>query len=92
MHNSPAHARLEPKQLGRPNAGRMREMGHRSILGMDERIVALEARDVLTDSHQQAVICISKMLEIMCTEFKAYVASFGLHKAARQEQTFSDEH
>ena len=55
-----------------PNAYRMREMVHRSILGMEHRIVALEAKDVLTDFHQQSVICISKMLEAVCGEFKAH--------------------
>ena len=50
----------------------MREMVHRLILGTEERIVALAAKDVLIDSHRQAVIHISKTLETMSGEFKAY--------------------
>ena len=96
VRTSPLPARLEPMQLMRLNTCRMREVVHLSILGMEERIVALEARDILTDSHRQAVIHISKMLETMCTEFKAYhyeiVAGLELGEATRQEQTFFDEH
>ena len=47
-------------------------MVHCTILGMEERIVALEAKEVLTDWHQQVVIHIGKILERMCSEFKAY--------------------
>ena len=57
-----------PVQPVRPNARRMREMVHRSILNVEERIVALEGKDVLTDSHRQSVIRISKMLETMCVD------------------------
>ena len=39
---------------------------------MEERFVSLEAKDVLTDSHKQSVMPIRKMLETMCSEFKAY--------------------
>ena len=80
----------------RPNARRMQEMVHRSILCMEERIVALEAKNVLTDSHQQSVIRISKMLETMCCEFKAYhyeiVVSLESDEAKGQEEGFYDEH
>ena len=47
-------------------------MVHQSILAMEERIVALEEKDVLTESHRQSVIQISKMLETMCAELKGY--------------------
>ena len=38
-------------------------MVYHLILGMEEWMTALEAKDVLTESHQQSVICRSKMLE-----------------------------
>ena len=96
VHTSPLPARLEPMQLVRPNPCRMREMVYRLIVGEVERIVALEASDILTELHQQAVICISKMLETMCTKFKAYhneiVASLESDKDVSQEEVFFNEH
>ena len=47
-------------------------MVHHLILGMEESIAALEANDILTESYLQLVINIRKMLETMCSEFKAY--------------------
>ena len=70
-----ANARSSPERLApavRPNARRLREMVHHSILNMEERIAALEECDVMTESRKQSVIRISKMLETMCSEFKAY--------------------
>ena len=88
MHTSPWPVRPESMQSVRPNARRMREMVYRSILGMEERIAALLANDVLTDSHRLSVISISKLLETMCSKFKAYpyeiVASIESDEAARQ--------
>ena len=42
------------------------------MLNMEDKIVALEGKDVLTESQRQSVLWISKMLESMCSEFKAY--------------------
>ena len=85
---------LDP--LVRPNARRLRELVHHSILNMEDRIVALEAKDVLTDAHKQSVMRISKMLETMCSEFKAYhyeiVAGLETDEAAAREQVVFDEH
>lgn len=71
-------------------------MVHNSILGMEEKMVALEAKDILTNSHQQLVIYISKMLETICDKFKAYhyeiVAGLETDNAMRQEQVFFGEH
>ena len=47
-------------------------MVHHFMLNMEERIGALEGKDILTDSHKQSVMRISKVLETMCSEFKAY--------------------
>ena len=80
----------------RPNARRMREMVHRSILATEDRIAALEEKEVLTESHKQSVIRISKMLETMCAELKGYhyeiVAGVETDEAATREQEFFDEH
>ena len=74
----------------RPNSRRLRKLFHHSILNMEDRIVALEGKDVLTDAHKQSVIRISKMLETMSSEFKAYrneiVASLKTDEAAAREQ------
>ena len=71
-------------------------MVHQSILVTEERIAALEAKDMLTDSHRQSVICISKMLETMYTESKVYhceiLAGIESDEAATQEQAFFDKH
>ena len=56
----------------RPNACRLSKLVHHSILNMEDRIMALEGKDVLTDAHKQSVMRISKMLETICSEFKAY--------------------
>ena len=89
-------ARPEAVHTARPNARRMREMVHRSILATEERIAALEEKDVLTESHRQSVIRISKMLETMCAELKGYhyeiVAGVETDEAATKEQEFFDEH
>lgn len=87
----------DPIQPVRPNAQRMQDMVHYSILSKEKQIVALEAKDVLTESHRQSVtsMCISKMLETMCSEFKTYhsviMASLETNEAMRQEQVFFDE-
>ena len=65
-------ATQETTQPMRPNARRMQEMVHQSVLTTKERIAALKAKDVLTDSYRQSDICISKMLENMCAELKVY--------------------
>ena len=54
----------------RPNSRRLRQLVHHSILNMEQRIAALEEKEVLTDSHRQSVMRISKMLEGMCSVFK----------------------
>ena len=88
--------RLDP--LVRPNAWRLRDMVQDSTLGMEERIAALEAKDVLTNSHWQSVICISKMLETtgMWNKFKDYnykiVAAIEMDESAREEHVFRNEH
>ena len=88
--------RLDP--LVRPNAWRMRDMVQDSTLGMEERIAALEANDVLTNSHWQSVICISKMLKTtgMWSKFKDYnykiVAAIEMDESAREEHVFRNEH
>ena len=38
-----------PDPVVKPNARRLRELVHHSILNMEDRIVALEEKDVLTD-------------------------------------------
>ena len=35
----------------RPNARRLRKLAHHSILNMEDRIIALEGKDVLTDTQ-----------------------------------------
>ena len=89
-------ARQEIVQSVRPNACRMRETVYRSILATKERIAALEAKDVLNDSHQHSVIHISKMLENTCAKLKVYhyeiVAGVESDEAAIKEQEFFDEH
>ena len=70
-HASPARMPVPPVPV-RPNARRLRDLVHHSILNMEERIAALEKHDVLTDAHKQSVMRISKMLETMCGEFKVY--------------------
>ena len=74
LHTSPPPARPDPIQSMRPDAQRMRYMVHHLILAMEEKVAALEAKELLTESHQQLVIHISKMLEIMCSKFKAYLS------------------
>ena len=63
---------------------------------MEVQFVALEAKDVLTDSHRKSVMWISKMLETMCSKFKAYyyeiVADLESDEEAAQEQVVFDEH
>ena len=54
----------------RPNARRLHELVHHSILNMEDRIVTLEGKNVLTSTHKQSVVRISKTLETMCSEFK----------------------
>ena len=50
----------------------------------------------MTDSHRQSVVRISKMLESMCSEFKAYhyeiVVSLETDEEAAREQVVFDEH
>ena len=79
-------------QLVRPNTRRKGDLVHHSILGLEDRIVALKAKEVLTDYHRQSVVRISKMLKTMCGEFKGYhydiVANPESHEAARQGQVF----
>ena len=57
---------------------------------MEERIATLEMKELLTDSRGQSVMRISKMLESMCSEFKAYpykiVASLETDEEAAHEQ------
>ena len=85
-----------PDPVVRPNAHRLRKFGHHSIQNMEDRIVALEGKDGLTDTHNNSVMRISKMLETMCSEFKAYyykiVAGLETDKAAAREQVVFDEH
>ena len=70
----------------------MRDIIHHLILSMEERIIALDVKDVLIKSYQLLVtcICISKILEIMCSKFDTYqyeiMASPEIDEAARQEQ------
>ena len=52
-------------QTARRNPRRMREMAHFSIPNVEERIVALEEKDKLTESKRPSIIRISKMLESM---------------------------
>ena len=63
---------------------------------MEDRIVTLERKDVLTNTHKQSVMRISKMLETMCNEFKAnhyeIVAGLEMDEAAAQEHVVVDEH
>ena len=63
---------------------------------MEKQIVTLETKDVLTDSHRQAVMRISKMLETMCSEFKAYqykiVAGLESDEEVTCEQVVFDKH
>ena len=91
--SSPPRAMDQPV---RPNSRRLRQLVHHSILNMEERIATLEAKEPLTDSHRQAVMRISKMLESMCSEFKAYhyeiVASLETDEDAAREQVVFDEH
>ena len=65
---------LEPpvRPPARPNFRRRRQMVHQSILNMERQIVALEAKEVLTELHRQTALRISKMLESMCSEFQTY--------------------
>ena len=44
----------------RPNAHRVRELLHHSILNVEDCTSALEANNVLTDAHKQSVMRISK--------------------------------
>ena len=91
-------SRLSPPRVMdqpvRPNSRRLRQLVHHSI--MEERTATLEMKEVLTDSHRQSVMQISKMLESMCSEFKAYhykiVTRLETDKEAAREQVVSDEH
>ena len=93
------NARSSPERMAPPvrsNARRLRDLVHNSILKMGERIADLEAKDVWNESHRQAVMRISKMLEGMCVEFKAYhydiVAGLESDEDATKEQSVFDEH
>ena len=80
----------------RPNPRRRRQMIHQSVLNMKGQIVALEGKDVLIETQRQAVLRISKMLESMCCEFKAYHYdiddSLDSDEEPAREQTVFDEH
>ena len=93
LRSSPPQAMDQPV---RPNSRRLRQLVHHSILNMEQRIATLEAKVILTDSHRQSVVRISKMLESMCSEFKAYhyeiVASLETDEEAAREQVVFDEH
>ena len=69
-------------------------MVHHSMLNMEERIGALEGKDILTDSHKQSVMRISKVLETMCSEFKAYrykiVGGLESDKKSREQVVFHE--
>ena len=56
----------------RPNPRWRRKMIHQSVLTMEGQILALEGKYVLTEPQRKAVLWISKMLESMSGEFKAY--------------------
>ena len=85
-----------PDPVVRPNARILRELVHHSILCMEDRIVVLEGNEVLTGAHKQSLMRISKMLETMCSEFKAYhyeiVAGREMDKEALRAQLVFDEH
>ena len=89
-------ARKETVQTARPNACRMREMVHQTILAMEKRIVTLEGKDVLSESYRRSVIRISKMLETICAELQRYhyeiVVAIQTEEATAREQEFFDEH
>ena len=65
---------------------------------MEERIVALGVKDILTDLHRLSVMQMIKMLETMRSEFKAYLCEIeaGLEsdvwEEAAHEQVVFDEH
>ena len=63
---------------------------------MKDHIVVLQGKDVLTNTHKQSVMCISKMLETMCSEFRAYhyeiVAGLETDEEAVKEQVAFDKH
>ena len=65
---------------------------------LEDRIGALEAKDVLTDEHKQSVMRITccKMLETVCIVFKAYhyeiVDGLETNVVAAREQVVFDEH
>ena len=92
-HSPPPKALDQPL---RPNSRRWRQLVHHSILNMEERVTVLEAKEALTDLHKQSVMRIRKMLESMCSEFKAYhyeiVASLETDKEAARELVVFDEH
>ena len=94
-----ANSRPSPERMATgsgSNARRLRDLVHCSILNMEERIAVLEAKELLTEAHRQATIRISKMLEGMCAEFKAYhydiVSSLESDEAAAKEQVTFDQH
>ena len=80
----------------RPNPRRRQQMIHQSILNMERQIVALEGKELLTESHRQTALRISKMLESMCSEFQAYhyeiVDNIETDEDAALEQLVFDEH
>ena len=80
---------MVPDPVMRPNARRLRKLANHFILNED-RIMALEGKDVLTDAHKQSVMRISKMLESARSEFKAYqyeiMAGLKTVEAAAREQ------
>ena len=63
---------------------------------MEERITTLEMKKVLTDLHKQSVMRVSKMLESMCSEFKAYhykiVAGLETDEEVSHERVVCVEH
>ena len=81
----------------RPNSRRLRQLVHHSMLNMEERIATLETKEVVTDLHKQSVMRISKMLESICSEFKAYHyeivdSLIETGEEAAREQVVFDEH
>ena len=83
-------------ESARPNPYRRREAIHNSILKMGDQIATLEVKEALTELQKQTVLRLSKMLESMCEEFKAYhyeiIDSLETEEGATQEQAMLDEH
>ena len=80
----------------KPNPRRRRQMVQLSILYMERQIVALEGKGVLTESHRQTAMRISKILESMSNEFQMHhyeiVDTTESDEGAAQEQEVLDEH